>query len=125
MNRLCKYKLYFIAVFIGLLFAASITAVNYFNFLREPGLFIDYEYGASLRMLKKSPKNTVAGYRVKLTKYYMDKKIKNWASVSKELLLLYPIDRSLLSSRRLGSYAYKNVKFDGKIINELKTVYGR
>ena len=125
MNRFCKYKLYFIAIFIGVFFAAGIAAVNYFNFLREPGVFIAYEYGISLKILKKSPHNTVAGYRLKLTEYYMSKKIKDWSSVSKELLLLYPIDRSLLVSRRLGADAYKNVRLDGKIINDLKTIYGR
>ena len=50
---------------------------------------------------------------------------KNWLEVSKEMLLLYPIDKSLTLSKTVGVTAYKQVKFDETVIKELNQIYRR
>ncbi|MHB8292374.1 MAG: hypothetical protein ACYDEG_07925 [bacterium] len=123
MNKFCKFKIYFIALFIGIIIAVGVLAVNYYNFLQEPKLIINYEYQMSKILRKKDKQNKIIAYRLNLTKYYLNHK-KNWLNISKEMLLLYPIDKSLILSKKIGVAAYKMVKFDKTVINELKTIYG-
>ena len=124
MKKFCKYKLYFIALIAGVLIAGAILALDYYEFLKEPIFIINYEYQISIAMQGKDKNNNIVAYRLNLTKYYLKHK-KNWLNVSKEMLLLYPIDKSLELSKKVGVMAYKMVKYDKKLINELKTIYGR
>lgn len=123
MNKLCRFKVYFIAILVGFIIACSVLAIDYYEFLKQPAAIINYEYQVSVIMHKKDIKNKVIIYRLNLTKFYLKHK-KNWLNVSKELLLLYPIDKSIVFSKKVGVMAYKMVKYDKKIINVLKTVYG-
>ena len=125
MNKLCRFKIYFIAVIAGIIVAGGVLALDYYEFLKEPPIaIINYEYQISLIMHKKDIKNKIVAYRLNLTKFYLKHK-KNWLNVSKEMLLLYPIDKSLILSRKVGVIAYKMAKKDKKIINELNVIYGR
>lgn len=124
MNKFCKFKIYFVAVFVGIVFAVVVLASDYYEFLQEPKAIINYEYQISAIMNKKDKKNKVVIYRLNLTKFYLKRK-KNWLNLSKEMLLLYPIDKSLILSKKIGVMAYKMVKYDKKMINELKVIYGR
>lgn len=124
MNKFCKFKIYFVAVFVGIVFAVGVLASDYYEFLQEPKAIINYEYQISAIMNKKDKKNKVVIYRLNLTKFYLKHK-KNWLNLSKEMLLLYPIDKSLILSKKIGVMAYKMVKQDKKMINELKVIYGR
>ncbi len=124
MNKFCKFKIYFVAVFVGIVFAVGVLASDYYEFLQEPKAIINYEYQISAIMNKKDKKNKVVIYRLNLTKFYLKHK-KNWLNLSKEMLLLYPIDKSLILSKKIGVMAYKMVKYDKKMINELKVIYGR
>ena len=105
MNKFCKFKIYFVAVFVGIVFAVGVLTSDYYEFLQEPKAIINYEYQISAIMNKKDKKN--------------------WLNLSKEMLLLYPIDKSLILSKKIGVMAYKMVKYDKKMINELKVIYGR
>ncbi len=125
MNKFCKFKIYFVAVFVGIVFAVGVLASDYYEFLQEPKAIINYEYQISAIMNKKDKKNKVVIYRLNLTKFYLKKRKKNWLNLSKEMLLLYPIDKSLILSKKIGVMAYKMVKYDKKMINELKVIYGR
>lgn len=124
MNKFCKFKIYFVAVFVGIVFAVGVLASDYYEFLQEPKAIINYEYQISAIMNKKDKKNKVVIYRLNLTKFYLKHK-KNWLNLSKEMLLIYPIDKSLILSKKIGVMAYKMVKQDKKMINELKVIYGR
>jgi hypothetical protein len=124
MNKFCKFKIYFVAVFVGIVFAVGVLASDYYEFLQEPKAIVNYEYQISAIMNKKDKKNKVVIYRLNLTKFYLKHK-KNWLNLSKEMLLLYPIDKSLILSKKIGVMAYKMVKYDKKMINELKVIYGR
>ena len=124
MNKFCKFKIYFVAVFVGIVFAVGVLASDYYEFLQEPKAIVNYEYQISAIMNKKDKKNKVVIYRLNLTKFYLKHK-KNWLNLSKEMLLLYPIDKSLILSKKIGVMAYKMVKQDKKMINELKVIYGR
>lgn len=124
MNKFCKFKIYFVAVFVGIVFAVGVLASDYYEFLQKPKGIINYEYQISAIMNKKDKKNKVVIYRLNLTKFYLKHK-KNWLNLSKEMLLLYPIDKSLILSKKIGVMAYKMVKYDKKMINELKVIYGR
>ncbi|RZD16610.1 MAG: hypothetical protein EVJ46_06275 [Candidatus Acididesulfobacter guangdongensis] len=124
MNKLCRFKVYLIAIFAGFIIACGVLAIDYYEFLNQPVAIINYEYQISLIMHKKDLKNKVIKYRLNLTKFYLKHK-KNWLNVSKEMLLLCPIDKSLVLSKKVGVMAYKMVKYDKKIINVLKTIYGR
>lgn len=124
MNKFCKFKIYFVAVFVGIVFAVGVLTSDYYEFLQEPKAIINYEYQISAIMNKKDKKNKVVIYRLNLTKFYLKHK-KNWLNLSKEMLLLYPIDKSLILSKKIGVMAYKMVKYDKKMINELKVIYGR
>ena len=122
MNIFCKYKLYVIALAGGVVFAAGIAVINYYNFLKEPVLMMNYEYQMSKILRKKDKQNKIIEYRLNLTKYYLGHK-KNWLNISKEMLLLYPIDKSLVLSKKVGVMAYKLEKFDKVIIKELHLIY--
>ena len=124
MNKFCKFKIYFVAVFVGIVFAVGVLASDYYEFLQEPKAIVNYEYQISAIMNKKDKKNKVVIYRLNLTKFYLKHK-KNWLNLSKEMLLIYPIDKSLILSKKIGVMAYKMVKQDKKMINELKVIYGR
>lgn len=124
MDKFCKFKIYFIALFSGILIAACVLALNYYIFLKQPVIIINYEYQMSKILKRKDEKNKIIIYRLNLTKYYL-KRRKNWLNVSKMMLLLYPIDKSLELSKKVGVEAYKNVKLDKTFIKQLKTIYGR
>jgi len=106
----------------GVVFAAGIAVINYYNFLKEPVLMMNYEYQMSKILRKKDKQNKIIEYRLNLTKYYLGHK-KNWLNISKEMLLLYPIDKSLVLSKKVGVMAYKLEKFDKVIIKELHLIY--
>ena len=124
MRALCKYKLIFIALSAGIIAGFTALGLNYYEFLKEPVAIINYEYMISKKMEKKDGNNKIVKYRLNLTKYYLKHK-KNWLNFSKEMLLLYPIDRSLELSKKVGVNAYKNVELDKTLIKQLKTIYGR
>ena len=126
MKTLCKYRLYISALIAGIVITAGIIALNYYDFEKvEPAGFINYEYGISLHLKKKDAHNKIVDYRLNLTKRFFDAHEKNWLEVSKEMLLLYPIDKSLTLSKTVGVIAYKQVKLDETIIKELNAIYGR
>lgn len=126
MRIICKYKLYIAAFISGLLITAGIIVINYYDFLRnEPAGLINYEYGISLSLKKKDAGNKIIDYRLNLAKHYFEIHKKNWLEVSKEMLLLYPIDKSLTLSKTVGVTAYKQVKFDETVIKELNQIYRR
>ncbi len=124
MDKFCKYKSYFIALAIGVFIAGGILTVNYYEFLKEPVIIINYEYQVSKSLAKKDKNNKIVIYRLQLTKYYLSQK-QNWLNLSKQMLLLYPLDKSLELSKKVGVDAYKNVKVDKMFIKQLKTIYGR
>ena len=112
------------ALIIGVLIAGGVLALDYYEFLKEPVLAINYEYQISVAMQGKDKNNNIVAYRLNLTKFYLKHK-KNWLNVSKELLLLYPIYKSLELSKKVGVEAYKNANLDKTFIKQLKTIYGR
>ncbi|MDA8299728.1 MAG: hypothetical protein M0Z57_07005 [Deltaproteobacteria bacterium] len=124
MDKFCKYKLYFIALATGVFITAGILTVNYYEFLKEPVIIINYEYQVSKSLAKKDKNNKIVIYRLQLTKYYLSQK-QNWLNLSKQMLLLYPLDKSLELSKKVGVEAYKNVQLDKMFIKQLKTIYGR
>lgn len=125
MKTLCEHKLYILAFVAGIVLAAGIISLNYYDFKKaEPAGFINYESGISLYLKEKDGHNKIIDYRVNLTKHFLTGR-KNWLEVSKEMLLLYPIDKSLTLSKTVGVIAYKQVKFDETVIKELNAIYGR